>query len=422
MSPSPPRGPLAFILPVAVLLTVAAVVLLLPAGALSRPPPPCPARPPLPLLSPTTFFFLPSLAEIEAERPALARCGLTKFAAAAQAYLSDHPLRTDDPAHATLAVFPLYLAWETNWPVYGGWFTNNSARQGKFCRHVVVDAARALADAQRLPVLLYDSMPTYDFLGHVPRGAPDPYRDPRLIWARLNALDKHHRPGWDIAYPPPMTDSFARLAVMPEFRPGGRHLPARLPGTAAPARASAVFSDPDYAHFLVFRGNLANHPVRGRIRNALLASGGGRLPPGVIYDSGGPGTEGDHARMLSSSVFALAPRGDVEFSYRFTEVACSGAVPVLVADGWVPPLEPLAPFFSYGVRIAESDADLGGMMDRLRGIYERGGHAVMREAALRFCHRHAVTVYRGFDAVVGLAMRTAAANGTAAGRGGGREA
>ena len=39
--------------------------------------------------------------------------------------------------------------------------------------------------------------------------------------------------------------------------------------------------------------------------------------------------------LMMKSVFSAAPRGDNRFSYRFTEVLSSGAIPVVHSDGWV---------------------------------------------------------------------------------------
>jgi hypothetical protein len=44
-----------------------------------------------------------------------------------------------------------------------------------------------------------------------------------------------------------------------------------------------------------------------------------------------------YADLMLNTSFALCPRGDALFSYRFTEALSAGAIPVVLADGWVLP-------------------------------------------------------------------------------------
>lgn len=61
---------------------------------------------------------------------------------------------------------------------------------------------------------------------------------------------------------------------------------------------------------------------------------------------------------MTESVFTLAPRGDSRWSYRFTEAVCSGSVPVIIGtDGWMMPLDHLAPFDPYGIFIPAKDGN-----------------------------------------------------------------
>ena len=45
-------------------------------------------------------------------------------------------------------------------------------------------------------------------------------------------------------------------------------------------------------------------------------------------------------RVMRSTKFALAPRGDNKFSYRFTEALSAGAIPVFHGDGYIFPFRP----------------------------------------------------------------------------------
>ena len=64
-----------------------------------------------------------------------------------------------------------------------------------------------------------------------------------------------------------------------------------------------------------------------------------------------------YEEFLADTVFALAPRGDNKFSYRFTEVLSSGAIPVVLADDWVWPFRPeLVDWKQCAVILPEKDA------------------------------------------------------------------
>ncbi len=45
----------------------------------------------------------------------------------------------------------------------------------------------------------------------------------------------------------------------------------------------------------------------------------------------------NYAHIMRQTIFAAAPRGDNLFSYRFAEILSAGSVPVVYADGWLPP-------------------------------------------------------------------------------------
>ena len=60
---------------------------------------------------------------------------------------------------------------------------------------------------------------------------------------------------------------------------------------------------------------------------------------------------------LRQSVFALAPRGDNKFSYRFQEIMSAGAIPVVHADDWIWPFRPeLVNWTECAVILPEKDA------------------------------------------------------------------
>lgn len=104
---------------------------------------------------------------------------------------------------------------------------------------------------------------------------------------------------------------------------------------------------------------------------------------------------------MTNTSFTLALRGDVEFSYRFTEAVCSGAVPVLVADGWVPPFNSLVPFDNYGVRVSEDRLDT--LLPTLRGISDPTWNE-MRRRAVHICRSYMGSVDRAIHTMLTLAL------------------
>jgi len=111
--------------------------------------------------------------------------------------------------------------------------------------------------------------------------------------------------------------------------------------------------------FLSFKGNLENAPVR-QVVTKLYNNDRDQ----VIHPSWDPSYDFDY--LLQHSRFNLILRGDVEFSYRFNEAVCSGGVPVLVTDHWIPPFNELFPFESYGVFVHEKD--VGSLLSILKAL------------------------------------------------------
>lgn len=225
-------------------------------------------------------------------------------------------------------------------------------------------------------VLMFDTFPWYPKEGEKELAH---FKDGRLSWAKLSAEDHIHRPGVDVSLAPPAHNALQFYRFQP--------LPGVV-GTGQPTKA-----------LLCFIGNFAAHPVRTELAQLHNES------QGVIVKNSGylqPGAR-NYAELMATCKFAAAPRGDALFSYRFTEAVCSGAVPVLIADGWVPPLNSTMPLSSYGVHVAESEVST--LVPRLEAISAEE-HARMRANALQFCHRHIATVHQSLDATLSEAMST----------------
>ena len=50
-------------------------------------------------------------------------------------------------------------------------------------------------------------------------------------------------------------------------------------------------------------------------------------------------TDALYEELIDRSVFSLVPRGDALFTYRMLEVMARGSIPIILADGWVLPLD-----------------------------------------------------------------------------------
>ena len=113
-------------------------------------------------------------------------------------------------------------------------------------------------------------------------------------------LETYWRPHRDISMPPPTTE---RLL----------HYKTRMRGLSAKK------------YLLTFKGTLNRHPVRESLANLHNESAGI-----LILDSSKQNAGYDFDDLTSSSKFTLVVRGDVEYSYRFTEAVCSGSVPIII--------------------------------------------------------------------------------------------
>jgi hypothetical protein len=112
-------------------------------------------------------------------------------------------------------------------------------------------------------------------------------------------------------------------------------------------------------YFIQFSGNF-----RADTRQQLRRLHNGQ---DIYIDTAPPPNEPSMGAALLKSVFALTPRGDNLFSYRFTEVLSTGAIPVVHADDWMLPFDaPLVDWRDIVVRIPESRAN--ETVDILRAI------------------------------------------------------
>jgi Exostosin family len=164
--------------------------------------------------------------------------------------------------------------------------------------------------------------------------------DQNIVHVAISAQFAQLRPGIDLGLVPPAVYQKEVLQV---------------PVDVSDAKEESLLSsswwcdESNRTFFLQFCGNF-RATTRQKLR--LLHNGqdiyiANQLPPNETMGS-----------ALIKTVFALAPRGDNLFSYRFTEIMSTGAIPVVHADGWMLPFDtPLVDWNDIVVRIPEDRAN-----------------------------------------------------------------
>lgn len=286
------------------------------------------------------LFYLSSFTDFEAHFTEFTQCHITTYAGIVQATAMKSPCRAATPDEAEVLMMPPYSAIECNWPAYGGGQCDVSANTYRYgpnkCQQEVVDVAKKLqAQYAGKRILMIDQNPWWE-----PYNLPaSSYAIEGHIWAKVNSLSNFYRQHVDISMPPAAVDRC-------------RHTPAK------------AYDEPvaQKKFFISFKGNLDNSPVRQSILRLYNNNN-----DQVIHHSWDSSYDFDH--LLQASRFNLILRGDVEFSYRFNEAVCSGGVPVLVTDHWIPPFNELFPFESYGVFVLEKD--IGSMLTTLKALSDQ---------------------------------------------------
>lgn len=267
-------------------------------------------------------FYLWSFEDFESRWPEVLQCHITTYASIVQSTALKAPCRAASPEQADVLMVPPYLALECNWPAYGAgdcFNTANVFRSGNaLCSTQVIHAVGKLQSLYKHKTILL--LDTNSYLTPYNMQASE-YRVEGRSWAKGNTLTSFYRRGKDFSMPPPAT--------------------RRCRETPAKAYDEPVSQK---RFFVSFKGQMET-PLRRKVRE-LFHNGKDQ----VIVESG---SNYDFDVLLQQSRFNLILRGHVEFSDRFNEAVCSGGVPVLVTDDWIPPFNELMPFDRYGVFVAE---------------------------------------------------------------------
>uniref|UniRef100_A0A7S4RK28 Exostosin GT47 domain-containing protein n=1 Tax=Alexandrium monilatum TaxID=311494 RepID=A0A7S4RK28_9DINO len=336
-------------------------------------------------------FHALSLEEAEELQPRLRQCLVSTWAAKLYRGLTEAPCAVGSLAEADLVVLPGYTAIECNWPIYGKGDCSkerdglsNFARNGSRCRGMdTLLAYRAIQRSLDKHVVALENSPNpygnkYSF--------PDSsiYAAPHISWAFVGADVQHHRRGMDISLPPGPSE---RCRVVPASHA------ARSFGTPLESKA----------YLASFMGSFKSHPFRRQARDAL--HDGERI---VVTDTDDP--RWGFNELLYSSAFNLILRGDALMTYRVNEAVCSGGIPVLVTDTWVPPFNETVPFETFG--LVHDEKDVRTLRERLESVSSQRRNR-LREAARKVCAEnfqtidaHAVTMAQAVSHISQGRLRT----------------
>ncbi|KAI9033319.1 hypothetical protein DFJ74DRAFT_640549 [Hyaloraphidium curvatum] len=366
-------------------------------------------------------FFLLSMEQALSRWPELRECAFNLDGSVAYVFFANHPQRTEYPSEAVLAMLPPFLARNVHFPEYGG-KERNYAVPGHYCLFETLERSLELLAEMPAHTKAF-LMSTYEW-EHVfwwrnnwtdwtAKHEKLPWEDPRFILADKEVKKSFFDPSRHISMPPALVPprpegyryrpefGYAWTGVLPPFAETAK---AGLP--AEPVKRPAAFKDPDgYRWFLTFMASFRKGKARKRIKELLPTN---QTEGIVLVDSANEqeAKRFNYLELLSSSVFSLILSGDLQYSLRYVEVICSGAVPVLIQDQLVPPFEQIAPFESYGVRFREAE-DLKEVIPTLRALYAAGEHKKKRRKALAFCHAHLASYYHELESTVGIAMHLA---------------
>ena len=381
-------------------------------------------------------FYVITIEEAERANRTLRNCALSAWGMAVYERLLSHPLRTKHVAAAHVAFAPPHGAWDFHWPFFNGNRERNAARRDAHfplpeegagyepygaslatsCRthfapcgyegclpafgarrlRELLDSGEALSPEGLLAVLeklyrklnlapgkqrlvFYDSGaagPVAYFANRSTPGGYDlparAYADDRFVFALATSVAPLFRPGRDVSLPTPWTEDVRRYG----------------------ARTAA-----NRTYLLTFKGTFATAHAAGDVRARARAALHNPARGVVIVDAASEeGASYDYRLLMYDTLFALILRGDQPYSYRYTEVVCSGSVPVMLSsDGWVTPFSSLHPFTDYGILV--TDAELPGLVVRLRAMPEVEIER-LRYAAKQFCMQHLITPHAQTDSMI----------------------
>jgi hypothetical protein len=187
----------------------------------------------------------------------------------------------------------------------------------------------------------------------------------------LNGLDKAKKYFTVLQYDDGILNDLTGLDIK-VFGMGGGRIDYPLPLIAMPHPYK--FDNKDRDIFAFFQGSMT-HDIRRKLVSTLKGKDGFMFPRGTTDTK-------NFCSLLARSVFALAPRGYGETSFRICEALSYGVIPVYISDKFIIPHG--YNFSYYGVIIHESQIqDIESILrsiepDAIRELQENG-KAVFQE-------------------------------------------
>jgi len=234
-----------------------------------------------------------------------------------------HSCYTNDPENANVFMSDIETSYACNWPSYGNAQDQDFLAGGD--RHACTKEQAANGEHRELPFYKNKSA------GYYQQGV-------------MLFLD-HHCFAW-------LRDGDDRNVVLGESVHEGYSGHA-IPINAGPVQSQALSGNCTEKQFkFSFMGTARKGaPVRQRLIDLFAEEAAHDVR--VISSS----SKTEFETIMQSSQFALAPRGDCLWSYRYQEALYFGAVPVIYADGWIPPFSDVVDPASYLVSIPEQKYD-----------------------------------------------------------------
>lgn len=312
--------------------------------------------------------------------------------------------RNPDPSRRIIAFLDLDTCIESNYPVYGagnGWKVNMEANHPaptksmvdivpgscEYIRRAVASPAMTANPDSRLVLLDCCGVEKFRLRSVCGRGDPSLFSNNHVIVGYYSVEKANTRPLFDVGLAPP---AIKPVSLTNSERDDIKSCKKRkylfsFQGKGGFGRDNLLKFQNDTDMYIRIFGE------RDSYKSDIRTNGGDK---------------NDFKGIMASSTFAGSPRGDLLFSYRFSEVLSAGAIPVVYADGWLPPYnEHVVDWSKCAVFIPESDYAKTG--DILRAIPD-DVRCEMQKCVLNVWDRFASSRAGWLEALVAVALSTSA--------------
>lgn len=321
-----------------------------------------------------------------------------RYNASAWADLEAHP----DPTRQIIAFLDIDTCIETNYPIYNGrnWKDNLERaypEKSKSAITIVHEACKYIEQASKSPALTSnpDSRLILLDCGGLNKiqlrkicDSTGAFTNGHVIVGYVSVDKRTVRPMFDVGIPPPaikpVTLSETERESLQSCTKKRKYL-FSFQGRGGFGRDNLqkFQEEPDF-YIRVFAGS-------DQYKNDIRTDG---------EDSN------NYKGIMADSTFAGSPRGDLLFSYRFSEILSAGTIPVVYADGWLPPYNShVVDWEKCAVFIPESDYDKTAEI--LRAIPE-DKQCEMQKCVLNAWDKFVSTRVAMHSALIAVALSTTA--------------